>query len=157
MSPPAVYAVKGSLSRFAGRAANDWRDRSFAAVPTDSVQTVDVTRHDGRYTIERADSAQWTVNDNPADSSSVMRVIGALRAMEASGFPTVAQHDSITFETPYRRLTVRGLDGALRLALIFDSTAAGTWVRHDSGGPIYRFDRWRIDALMPTDSTLRVR
>ena len=73
----AVYAVKGSLSRFAGRAANDWRDRSFAAVPTDSVQTVDVTRHDGRYTIERADSAQWTVNDNPADSSSVMRVIGA--------------------------------------------------------------------------------
>jgi len=154
-----VFMVHGMLNALMGREANDWRDRHVAVVPTDSIGSVRVERREGNrmrgYTVTRADSVNWTVDGAPADSAEVQRMLGALRNVEGSGFPKREQVDSITFASPYRALTVFGRDGSRLLALLFDSIAGGPWVRHDSGGPIYRFDRWRLDGLMPADSVIR--
>ena len=151
----AVYRVRGAISRLAGRRVDDWRDRRIATVDIDSVARVEVVRYGTSYTLARADSASWTIDGAPADSAAAWRVVGAIRDLQASGFPSPEQLDSVGFDEPYRRLRAVSAGGRTLLALLFDSTSAGTWTREEAGGPVYRLDRWRIDGLTPADSTLR--
>jgi hypothetical protein len=39
------------------------------------------------------------------------------------------------------------------LALAFDSSAAGFWVRH--GATVYRLDAWQVNQLTPTPDTFK--
>ena len=143
---------------FKDRDVAGWRERRIAALPTEGIGFVDAARTDGRYTLARADSGQWTIDGAAADSAAVMRVVGSFRDLQSAGFPTEEQErDSVDFTDPYRMLTVRSADGDTLLALVFDSTDTGAWARRAGGGPVYRMDRWRVDALLPADSTLRAR
>ena len=156
-----VYQIRGALPRLADRGVNDWRDRRIAKVPSDSIGRVDVTRRAGRYTLLRTEEHTWTIDGAPADSTTVARLVGALRDLQASGFPTDSQLGEIAFDDPYRRLRILDASGVELLSLVFDSTAAGTWARRagggggGGGGPVYRLDWWRVNGLTPADSTVR--
>ena len=41
------------------------------------------------------------------------------------------------------------------LALTFDSTASGYWVRTSEGGTVYRLDSWHVDQLTPAAEGLQ--
>ncbi len=153
-----VYRSAARLPRLADRGVAGWRERRIAALAVETVTLVDVVRTDGAYALARSDSGQWTVDGAAADSMAVMRVVGAFRDLQAAGFPTPEQErDSVDVSDPYRRITLRTGPADTLLSLVFDSTETGAWVQRTSGGPVYRLDRWRIDALMPADSTLRAR
>jgi hypothetical protein len=41
------------------------------------------------------------------------------------------------------------------VALTFDSTASGYWVRKPEGGTVYRLDFWQVDQLTPAEDALK--
>ena len=104
--------------------------------------------------LSRGDSA-WQLDGGAADSLTVQRILMELAAVRATGFATEAQLDSIDFSRAERRLTARGPQGAELFRLAFDSAASWFWAQRDGAGTVYRVDRWRVDRLVPPDSTLR--
>lgn len=149
-----VYLLGGELGNLVDRNADAWRDRRIAALEPDSVAEIDVERGGSGYTLVRGDSA-WSIDGTSADSGVVAQLLQELRDLNGSGFPSPAQADSADFDAPDRRLEVRGMGGRIVLRLAFDSASFAYWVRHDSGGPIYRLDSWRADRLTPADSAVR--
>lgn len=149
-----VYLVRGRLAGLAGRDLDAWRDRRIAAVPADSVRTVEVTRGSRHWTLSRTDGG-WRVGSAAADSAAVARLLQGMADVSALGFATAAQADSLDLAHPKRALTVLGPASDTLLHLVFDSTAGGTWVRRGVGGPVFKLDFWRLDQLTPSDSTLR--
>jgi hypothetical protein len=76
---------------------------------------------------------------------------------QGSAFATPAEADSADFARPDARVTLFGAEGDTLAALVFDSTAAGYWVRHAQGGTVYRMYGWKVDEILPIDTTLRAR
>lgn len=154
----AVYAVTGPLAERARRRLDDWREKTIATVVADSVQEVELERRGRRSALRRADGT-WRLGTAAADTAAVRRLLERYRAVSAVGFPTPAQLDSIFRGRPARRAVLRGTGGTTLLALEFDSTAAGVWVRRPGAerDSIYRINSWDADELVPPDSTLRAR
>ena len=150
-----TYLFRGRLASLLARGIDAWRDRHIGGVASDSVGMVTVQTPEKRYNVQRFGDG-WLMDDGVrADSNEVRRFLEELADIRAAGFPSAAQEDSISLERPRRRLTVTGLGGDTLLALVFDSTQSGVWVRHDSGGVIWRFDQWRMGRIMPPDSLLK--
>jgi hypothetical protein len=150
-----VYLVRGKLATLAARDLDTWRDRTIAAVPADSVRSIEIARGRQSTTLTRADGV-WHVGSAGADSSAVARLLQTLVNVQALGFATPAQADSLDFAHPKRALTVLGgTPGDTLLHLAFDSTKGGTWARRGAGGPVFKLDFWRLDQLTPSDSALR--
>lgn len=152
----ATYALHGALSDPLARSIDDWRDKRVVAVVPESVATVDVERAGRSYTLRRA-GAKWEfTSGRPADSSAVSTLLGDFRDVRATGFATRAQADSIDFSKPQRRTRLLSKSSRVLADLVFDSTAAGTWVRADSGGAVFKLDSWLWGRLAPVESTLAV-
>jgi hypothetical protein len=160
LRPPAdsaVYLIRSALPGVAGRRADQWRDPRIAAVPADSVGKVEIQRGAKRFTLARR-GGRWTLQPGgPADSMAVQNLLRALADIRAAGFAAPAQADSLKFSPAARRLRVLGPGGAVRLSLVFDSTAAGVWTRADTGGTVWRLERYAADELTPADSALAAR
>lgn len=153
----AVYLFRGRLANLLARGMDAWRDRQIASVTPDSVGAISwVHPAEGAHTVRRTGGG-WQMGGAAADSSEMDRWLDELTNLRAAAFPTPAQEDSITFASPYRRLTAIGRGGDTLLALVFDSTEAGVWVRHDSGGVVWRIDQWRAERITPPESLLTVR
>jgi hypothetical protein len=151
----ATYEVRGRLIEWLTRPSDEWRDHRIAAVPTDSIATIEVTRGAKRYTLRNA-GKQWELSSvGVADSAAVASMVGAYRAIDASGFATAAEADSAKFSSPDRRARLLRKDGTPLLTLLFDSTKAGFWLKPDTATTIYKMDSWNADRLAPADSTLR--
>ncbi len=149
-----VYQYNGRLTSLVDRRIEDWRDKVIVQVEADSVGRVAVRRGRERFSVERVDGG-WRLNSTEeADSAAVARMLGRYGSVTASGFPTEAQADSVDFRRPDRAITLLGLTGDTLAALLLDSTQAGFWVRHASGGTVYKILQWAADQLVPADSTL---
>ncbi len=152
-----VYQYKGRLTSLVDRRIEDWRDKVIVQVEADSVGRVAARRGRERFSLQRVDDG-WRLNSTEeADSGAVARMLDRYGSVTASGFPTEAQADSVDFRRPDRAITLLGLTGDTLAALLLDSTQAGFWVRHASGGTVYKILQWTADQLVPADSTLRVR
>ncbi|MGN6391667.1 MAG: DUF4340 domain-containing protein [Gemmatimonadales bacterium] len=150
-----TWEVQGRLVEALIRPADSWRDHRIATVPDDSVAAVEVTRGNRRYTLRR-EAAGWTVSPGGAvDSGAVTQLLEAYRTIEAEGFATPAQADSAKFSPPDRRARVLRKDGTPIVALAFDSTATGDWVKADTGRTIYRMDVYSVERLTPADTALK--
>jgi hypothetical protein len=153
-----VYAVRGALASVARKQQDDWRDRAVAILP-DSIEAVELERGTRRSMLRKADGG-WRLASAPADSAAVATLLSHLRTITASGFPSRAQRDSVFRGKVERRLTVRGGAGrAPMLALEFDSTEGGFWLRRvglptDSA---YRMSTFEVDQLFPSDASLRAK
>lgn len=149
-----VYQYNGRLTSLVDRRIEDWRDKVIVQVEADSVGRVAVRRGRERFSVERVDGG-WRLNSTAeADSAAVARMLERYGSVTASGFPTEAQADSVDFRRPDRAITLLGLTGDTLAALLLDSTQAGFWVRHASGGTVYKILQWAADQLVPADSTL---
>ena len=152
-----VYLQSGRLGSLIARSVTDWRDKQIVGVEPDEVTRVTVERERRRYTIVRGDSA-WTFSDGGAtDSAEVGQLLDNFRSLrtEGVGFASDAQVDSADFVRPDRRVTLVSDGGDTLAALLFDSTAAGFWVRGAGGGAVYHLFRWKVDDITPVDSVLR--
>jgi hypothetical protein len=152
-----TYLVRGRLVDLLTRSADEWRDHRIAAVPTDSIGAIEVSRGGRRYELRRTASG-WTLSPGgAADTSRASELAAAYRTVQASGFATKAQADSARFTPPGRRTRVLRKDGSPILTLLFDSTASGVWVRSDTGKTIYRVEAYEADQLAPPDTSLRAK
>jgi Domain of unknown function (DUF4340) len=150
-----TYAVRGRLADVFGRNSDDWRDHRIAAVASDSVASLEITRGHRSFALKREGKA-WTLgNGAKADSTEVAGLLGALSQVDAAGFATAAQADSAKFNPPDRRLRVLRKDRTPVVTLVFDSTASGFWVRPDTGRTIYRVESWTADRLTPADTSVK--
>jgi hypothetical protein len=150
-----VYSVRTGLATYVDRQLSEWRDRNISAISQDSVGSAAIRRGGARYAIERGDSA-WTFSDGAAaDSAEVARFLTQFGALVATGFPTPAEADSITFDAPERRTVLLGLAGDTLLDMAFDSVAGKYWARHTGDTTTYWFSSFLVDRLAPADSTLR--
>ena len=150
-----VYLVRGELANLADRLLDDWRDRQIVTLEPDSVQELRVERRRGGYTLKRADGA-WRIGGAAADSAAVRRMLEQWRNLSAAGFATKEQADSADFRRPDRAVTVRGHSGPIA-ELALDSAAYWWWVKKPGSDVVYRLESWRLDQLMPADSTLTER
>jgi hypothetical protein len=152
-----VYLVRSALPSLATRPVDEWRDRRIGGTPKDSISKVEVQRGSKRYTLARQGN-RWDLRPGGAtDSMAVANFLGDLGNVQATGFASGAQIDSLKFTLPKRRLTVVGADGKPRLQLVFDSTKGGMWARADTGGTVWRLELWGADQITPAESTLAVR
>jgi hypothetical protein len=153
---PATWLLRGRLAELAGRGTDEWRDRHVAGVPIDSVQALEITRGKKSYAIRKSDKG-WRLE--PAglapDSSAMASLLAAYREVQAEGFASPAQADSARFGRPDRSARLLRRNGSPLLALAFDSTASGFWVKADTPGTVFRMESWSADRLTPADSTLR--
>jgi hypothetical protein len=151
-----VYLYVGDVSRFVTRKTDDWRNKRILDLQPDVIQLVAVKRGDERYSLVR-DGAAWRFSTGvPVDSANVGRLLSQYSALDASGFADSAQADSADFTAPDRSVTIVGQPGDTLAALVFDSTASAFWMRHASGGTIYRILQWKANQMVPAESTLVV-
>jgi hypothetical protein len=155
-SEATVYLIHASLSNPVERQLDDWRDKTIATVNPDSVREIRVQRKKGGYTLRHGDGGWRFAAGAPADSGAVRRLLEQYRNLQAGGFPTPAQADSLSFKRATRRMTLMGQSTPLA-DLLFDSTASWWWARKAEGGTVYRLESWRLDQLFPADSTLRAK
>jgi len=152
-----VYTYTGALARLVDRKPNDWRDKRLVDVSPDSVQRVVARRGTERYMLRRQGDEWFFDTGEAVDSAKINRLLRQYQALDASGFPTAAQLDSVDLELPDREVALFGSAGDTLAALLFDSTNAAYWVRRASGGYVYRVLSWRVDQMVPADSTLKSR
>jgi hypothetical protein len=151
----AVYLVGGSLAQVLEKSADEWRDRQIAGVSADGVARIEITRGKRSYRLDR-DSTGWKLTSGGrADSAAVAELLGSYRQVDAAGFASEAQADSANFARAERRAALLRADGSPLVALTFDSTANGFWVKAAGDSVVYRVDTWSADQLVPADSALR--
>jgi hypothetical protein len=151
-----VYLLRGHLASMLDRDLDGWRDHTIATVTPDSVAALRIERGRQAVSLTRRDST-WVIGSAPADSAAVGRVLSALSDLAAAGFASDSLAGQLDFARPDRRLLALNARGDTLLALLVDSAASGIWVRRGTGPTVFRLDAWRLDQLMPADSTLRAR
>jgi hypothetical protein len=159
---PDVYLIGGELSSALARQGDDWRDRTIAKVSRDSVAAIEISRGKRSYSLRRREG-RWVLGSGaPADSAAVAGLLSSYGRLEAAGFASKAQQDSLRFDRRRRTARLLAAGGKPLLSLAFDSIGSGIWVRAEqpgsaTSGEVYRLDSWTADQLTPPDSTLRKR
>ncbi len=152
---PFVYQYSGPLGRLVDRSVSDWRDKSILRVEPDSVSRINAVRDGDPYTLVRRND-QWQFETGVrTDSAAVRRLLNQYRDLESNGFATEAQIDSADFDSPDREVRLFGLAGDTLVSLVMDSTSGAFWVRRAEGGTVYRVLIWKVNQMIPVDSTLR--
>ena len=151
-----VYLLNGRVGEIVDQRPDDWRNPQFAAVVSDSVAKIAIVRGRKSYAITKTGSG-WSIGAGPADSTAVAHFLETVKDVRSSGYPSVAQRDSVNFKSPERRLQLSSASGANLLTVDFDSTSNAFWVRTDSVGPAYRVDIALADRLTPVDTVWRKR
>lgn len=149
-----VLLWRGRLPELVRRPVDQWRDHRIAAVTPDSVRGIAIERGAHRYELS-AGAHGWRLGTGTADSAKVAAFLGRFRDLEASGFASDAEADSVAHRAPRRRVTLRGAAGPPLLVLSFDSTASGFRVHREGDSTVYRLERWTADPLAPPDSAFR--
>jgi hypothetical protein len=148
-----TYVVRGQLIDVLNRSPDDWREHRIARIATDSVAQIEITRGRKSYALLRNEKSWKLATGVPADSAKMGDLLTAYSSVDATGFASPAQ--AAHFGQPDRRVRLLRKDGTPLLTLLFDSTAAGFWVRPDTSKTIYRIESWTADRLAPADTTLR--
>jgi hypothetical protein len=148
-----TYVVRGQLIDVLNRSPDDWREHRIARIATDSVAQIEITRGRKSYALLRNEKSWKLATGVPADSAKMGDLLTAYSSVDATGFASPAQ--AAHFGQPDRRVRLLRKDGTPLLTLLFESTAAGFWVRPDTSKTIYRIESWTADRLAPADTTLR--
>jgi hypothetical protein len=155
-----VYLLNGGLVNSVRRAAVDWRDRVVLRVDTAAVQRLVVTRDSVSYTLERGDSARWTLGVFVVDSGKVAELLGELARLEAQAFPL---DTAATLGEATRSVLALGAAGDT-LALIRMAPTDRSWTWHavaagkgavpQLGDQVFELPAWRTDRLAPERRSL---
>ena len=151
-----TYLVRGRLTEILTRAPDEWRNHQIARVISDSIGRIEISRGRKRYALRRKEKQWELAPGGSADSAKVGDLLTAYSSIEASGFAPPAQTNSARFASPDRQVRLVRKDGTALLTLLFDSTAAGFWVRPDTSRMVYKIESWTADRLTPADTALRM-
>jgi hypothetical protein len=151
----AVYLYTGPLTDALDNDLDDWRDNVIADVMPGDVAAVVVRGGSIPYILTRQTDGRWAIGDEVADSATAERLLTRYRPLEAAGFASATQLDSIDLISPDREVMLLGATGDTLAAMVFDSTDAGYWVRRVDGQTVYQLPHNRVDQLMPEVSTFR--
>ncbi len=151
-----TYALHGPLAQSLAHGIGDWRDKTIASIPPDSVQRVEVTHGRDAYTLRRKGKGWALATGAAADSNAVQRLLGQLHPAIAMGFATAAVADSAHFARPTARVRVFGAGASPLVTLLFDSTSAHVLVRADTGTTVYTVEDWTLHEMAPTAKSLKV-
>jgi Domain of unknown function (DUF4340) len=152
-----TYLVRGQFTELVTRTSDDWRNHQIAKVPADSIARIEISRGTRRYVLQRNGKGWELLPGGVADSTRVGDLLTAYSSVDATGFASAVQEDSAHFSAPDRRARLLRKDGTALLTLVFDSTAAGFWVRPDTSKTIYKVESWTADRLAPADSSLKIK
>ena len=138
-----TYALHGPLAQALAHGLGDWRDKTIASIPPDSVQRVEVTHGREAYTVRRKGRGWVLGTGAAADSNAVQRLLGQLHPAIAMGFATAAVADSAHFTRPTARVRVFGAGASPLVTLLFDRPPRTSWC-----GPTreHRVHRGGLDA-----------
>ena len=150
-----VYQYSGQLANAVDRSADDWRDKTILDITPDSIGRVVAQRSDRDYTLNRQNDGWVIGRGGAADSAAVHRMLTQYMSLQASGFATEAQIDSVDFSRPERSITLLGLQGDTLASMALDSTSSAYWVQVASDSIVYRLLQWKVNQMIPADSTLR--
>ncbi len=150
-----TYALHGPLAQALTHAIGDWRDKTIASIPPDSVQRVEVTHGRDAYSLRRKGRGWTLAGGAAADSAAVQRLLGQFHPAVAMGFATGAVADSAHFTRPTARVRVFGAGPSPLVTLLFDSTSAHTLVRADTGTTVYTVENWTLQEMAPTAKSLK--
>lgn len=144
-----VYRVKGDLARLGSQGVDGWREKKIVGVAEENVGSVEVSWPGRRYTLARAEAGGWVIDGAPTDTLATSAFFRGFLDLQAAGFPTAPEAETIDFTRPDGRIVLRGMGGDTLAALVFDSTESAIWTRHASGGPVYRLELWHGARLAP--------
>jgi hypothetical protein len=151
----AVYALHGPLTQVFDRTAEAWRDRTIASVIPDSVARIEIRRGKASYALVRSGRKWLTPSGAAADSNAVRDFLTRFSPLEAIGFATAAQADSLDFRRPFAEVRLfTGSGGKPSVLLRVDSVASGVWLRPDSSSTIYGIESWNLAGVVPTAKSL---
>lgn len=151
----AVYALHGPLTQVFDRTAEAWRDRTIASVIPDSVARIEIRRGKASYALVRSGRKWLTPSGAAADSNAVRDFLTRFSPLEAIGFATAAQADSLDFRRPFAEVRLfTGSGGKPSVLLRVDSAASGVWLRPDSSSTIYGIESWNLAGVVPTAKSL---
>lgn len=149
-----VYALHGPLTAAMNHPLDDWRDKTIASVPPDSVRRVEVTHGRRTYALVRSGTSWRLASGKAADSAAVQRLLGQFHPVSATGFAKPAQADSANFERPTARVRLFGTGRSPLADVLFDSASANVLVRADTGTTVYLMGSWMLDQVAPAERTL---
>jgi uncharacterized protein DUF4340 len=152
-----TYLVRGQFTELVSRTTDDWRNHQIAKVPADSIARIEISRGARRYVLQRNGKAWELLPGGALDSTRMGDLLTAYSSVDATGFASATQTDSAHFSAPDRRARLLRKDGTALLTLVFDSTAAGFWMRPDTSKTIYKVESWTADRLAPADSSLKIK
>jgi uncharacterized protein DUF4340 len=155
LESPEVYLSHARWAEMAGRTADEWRDKQIAKVPADSIKEITVTRASGKFTVVKDGGWKFKAGGSGApDSAASARFASAFADLRAMAFANPALADTLRRAKPWRTVRVTSAGGSTLLAVALDSTAAGFWLRPDSGSAVYRVDQSVTEAIAPAASAL---
>jgi hypothetical protein len=155
LESPEVYLSHAKWPEMAGRAADEWRDKQIARVSADSIGGITVTRASGKFTVVKHGTWQFKAGSTGVpDSAASARFASAFGDLRAMGFANPALADTLRRAKPWRSVRVTNAAGMPLLSVALDSTAAGFWLRPDTGGVVYRVDQSVTEAIAPAASAL---
>jgi hypothetical protein len=146
--------VKGDLARLGTQDVDGWREKQIVGVAEENVGSVEVSWPGRRYMLARAEAGGWLIDGTPTDTVAASAFFRGYLDLQATGFPTAAEAETIDFTRPDGRIVMRGMDGDTVAALVFDSTETAIWTRHIAGGPVYRLEPWHGARLAPSRDVL---
>ncbi len=148
-----VYQYVGTLTGVVRQGVDEWRDKTIVMVDPDSVGRIIAQRGTQSYNlVKRGD--EWRVGRVSADTAAVRRLLAQYDSLQANGFATEQQVDSLNFGRPDRSVILLGFQGDTLAQLAFDSTSSAFWVRDPAGHTVFKILSWKADQLVPKDSTL---
>lgn len=147
-----VQVLEADLRAAATRSADEWRSKRLAAVDTASVRTVELATPDGGYVLAREEGA-WSVDGQPADSTTVASLLGELAALDGTG----VAGEGVPEREADRVLTVGGESGTvLTLRLWEPGDEGGGGLTAVAEGPAalqpgaaFTFPSWRTERMTP--------
>jgi len=150
----AAYALTNGLTDVANRSLDGWRYKTIADVPPDSVAAVEVRRGRSGYSLRKADG-KWRMGNGPADSAAVATLLSRFSLLNADGFATAGQADSVRRLKPQRTVRLLAAGGQPLLTVQIDSSKSGYYLLKSGDSTVYRLEDWDSAALTPADSTLK--
>jgi hypothetical protein len=151
---PEVFRVKGDLARLGSQEVDSWREKRIVSVAKENVGSVEVSWPGRRYTLTRTETGGWVIDGTPTDTVAASAFFRGYLDLQATGFPTAAEAETIDFTRPDGRIVMHGMGRDTLAALVFDSTANAIWTRHMSGGLVYRLEPWHGARLAPSQDVL---
>lgn len=147
-----VYLAQGNLRPNVTRALDDWRNKRIVAVDTASVHRLEIDRDGKSYALVRKDST-WTLADGEAVNQPVARdILEELSGLQAAGF--MAKTDSLASRPEGAHVLALSASGDTLGRVALGSGKADRWARTPGDSVTYRLAAWRVDRLVPLESSV---